>query len=147
MVANVRQIRLFRNIVRPRLLIVRLILVCIATSIAIAAPHFGLIVAIIGSFSVSLLSFVLPSAMYLAVITGDVMTAECFPRNGQYQGFESSDGGNFSVTSTLRGGNGVCGSQWVTREMAREGVLLAFGIATCALTTTLTVLSAAGAIQ
>ena len=147
MVANVRQTRLFRNIVRPRVLIVRLILVCIATSIAIAAPHFGLIVAIIGSFSVSLLSFVLPSAMNLAVITGDVMTAECFPRNGQYQGFESSDGGNFSVTSALRGGNGVCGSQWVTREMAREGVLLALGIATCALTTTLTVLSAAGAIQ
>ena len=145
MVANARQIRLFRNIVRPRLLIVRLILVCIATSIAIAAPHFGLIVAIIGSFSVSLLSFVLPSAMHLAVITGDVMTAECFPRR-QYQvfeGFESSE----VTTSSLRGGNGVCGSQWVTREMAREGVLLAFGVATCVLTTTLTVLSAAGAIQ
>jgi amino acid permease len=145
MVANARQIRLFRNIVRPRLLIVRLILVCIATSIAIAAPHFGLIVAIIGSFSVSLLSFVLPSAMHLAVITGDVMTAECFPRR-QYQVFEGFES-NEVITSSLRGGNGVCGSQWVTREMAREGVLLAFGVATCVLTTTLTVLSAAGAIQ
>ena len=60
------------NLVSVRALGVRIAIVCISTSITIFVPFFGLIVAIIGSFSVSILSFVLPSAMHLACASGCV---------------------------------------------------------------------------
>jgi hypothetical protein len=44
----------------------RIALVALVTFAAIVLPDFGLMVAIIGNFSVALLSFVLPSAMAVA---------------------------------------------------------------------------------
>lgn len=124
-------------VVPTRSLAVRLALIATGTAVAIVAPDFGLIVSIIGSFSVSLLSFVLPSAMHLAIAAGDVIVVEGAAHSsylsvpGAQTGRGSSSGGALQVV------RGLCSKQ----EFVLEGFLLVLGAATCALTTSLTVLS------
>ena len=82
----------------------RVVMVYLSTIVGLSFPHFGLIVSIIGSFSVSILSFVLPSAMHLAV----------------------------SESESL-----------FTAANAFDLVLLAAGVCTCIVTTTMTIRSIA----
>jgi proton-coupled amino acid transporter len=53
-----------------RSIIVRTCLVAVTTVIAVAAPWFGSIVALIGCFTVSLLSFILPPMFHLKLVPG-----------------------------------------------------------------------------
>ena len=122
-------------VVPPQLLAVRLVLIATGTAVAIAAPDFGLIVAIIGSFSVSLLSFVLPSAMHLAITVGDTIVEQSAPRTS----YTSVPGAQASCGS--RGAQQVLGYLCSRPAFVLEGLLLALGVATCALTTSLTVFS------
>lgn len=139
-----------RFVVPMRLLVMRLALVLAATLVSIYFPDFGLIVAIIGSFSVSLLSFVLPSAMHLAVVTGDLMIAGRVPRSSLAMApRDGSEGGRLGVplgemahlSAAVSTTPPLSLGAAIKLELVHEGVLLVLGIATCALTTFLTVFS------
>lgn len=100
----------------------RIALVAVCTSVAMVVPDFGLMVSIIGNFSVSMVSFVLPSAMALACAhldsdylpVGDITTGHVHIKRGPFK------------------------SSWYYVDM----VLLAVGVITCVSTTCLTLASA-----
>jgi amino acid permease len=91
-------------------------LVVVCTTIALLIPDFGLMVSIIGNFSVSMVSFVLPSAMALACA-----------HHADYQRLPS----DVNTKSSFR-----------TSLYYVDLVLLVVGILTCACTTFLTLSSA-----
>jgi amino acid permease len=149
------------NVVSWRLMGVRAAVLCCCACVAIFVPFFGLIVAIVGSFSVSLLSFVIPSAMVLAC----AVTTSWLPgrrsdspeplssgrsKSSPYISLDSIDGADgdgdpeaaaaatVSRPAAVRAGFAM---GWAV--MAAEAMLLLCGVATCLLTTALTVSSAA----
>jgi hypothetical protein len=73
----------------------RVFMVGLATGASVLFPHFGLIVAIIGSFSVTLVSFVLPSAMCLLCARDEKGVAAAIGRpwlGKTFSGFEADKG-------------------------------------------------------
>lgn len=96
----------------------RIGLVALCTSVAMVVPDFGLMVSIIGNFSVSMVSFVLPSAMSLA----------CAHRQEAY----------LPIDTPQQLPKLPFRSAWYYVDM----VLLVVGVITCAITTFLTLSSA-----
>merc|ERR1711981_180191 len=58
-----------------RSLLVRLGLVLCAALLAVSVPNFGFVVALMGAFTTMLVSFILPTAFYLAVHRDTLTTA------------------------------------------------------------------------
>ena len=59
-----------------RSLLVRLGLVLCAALLAVSVPNFGFVVALMGAFTTMLVSFILPTAFYLAVHRDTLTTAD-----------------------------------------------------------------------
>eukprot|EP01047_Picozoa_sp_COSAG01_P076265 COSAG01_NODE_13336_length_1599_cov_1.888667_3_plen_124_part_00 len=107
--------------------------------VTIFVPFFGLIVAIVGSFSVSLLSFVMPSAMVLAcAVTTGWLPLDSIDGADDGDGDPQAAAAAVSQPAAVRAGFAM---GWAV--MAAEAMLLLCGVATCLLTTALTVSSAA----
>lgn len=106
----------------------RIGLVIVCTGVALAIPDFGLMVSIIGNFSVSMVSFVLPSAMAVACTTRSAPGRTSYLALAEQGHLTAAPG---QQTPSFR-------SSWYYVDIA----LLILGIFTCVSTTYLTLSSA-----